>query len=112
MQKVNIGTALTKIDPSLPCTYSYKVIAGRRRFLACRDILKLDKISAIVKEFNSFESEFTAQFAENEERENWTDYDYTKAISFLKERNPDITQLEIAKIFNKTIDRVKKKKPL
>jgi len=88
---------------------AYNVVAGRRRFLACRDILKLDKISAIVKEFDSFESEFKAQFAENEERVNWTDLDYTNAIHFLIERNPKITQQGVADIFGKNLNWVKKK---
>lgn len=109
ISKVDLNQSISKIDPSLPCTYSYKVIAGRRRFLACKDLLKLNKISAIVKEFDSFESEFRAQFAENEERENWTDNDYVKAISFLKERNPKITQIEIANVFGKNLNWVKKK---
>ncbi len=87
----------------------YNVVAGRRRFLACRDILGLKKISVIVKDYRSFESEFAAQFAENEERENWTDFDYVKAINKIKDRNKNISNQDIAKIFNKTIDWVKKK---
>lgn len=87
----------------------YNVVAGRRRFLACRDILGLKKISVIVKDYRSFESEFAAQFAENEERENWTDFDYVKAINKIKDRNKKISNQDIAKIFNKTIDWVKKK---
>ncbi|MBP9889721.1 MAG: ParB N-terminal domain-containing protein [Leptospiraceae bacterium] len=90
-------------------TFKYKVVAGRRRFLACRDILKLKKISAIVKDFDSFESEFKAQFAENEERENWTDFDYVKAIQILKDKNESISQSEIAIVFGKSINWVKKK---
>jgi ParB/RepB/Spo0J family partition protein len=88
---------------------NYKVVAGRRRFLACRDILKLEKISAVVKEFSDFNAEFSAQFAENEERLNWSDYDYVKAIQILKEKNPGISQAQIATIFNKSIDWTKKK---
>ena len=87
----------------------YNVVAGRRRFLACRDILGLKKISAIVRDYRSFESEFAAQFAENEERENWTDFDYVKAINKIKDRNKKISNQDIAKILNKTIDWVKKK---
>ncbi len=87
----------------------YNVVAGRRRFLACRDILGLKKISVIVKDYRSFESEFAAQFAENEERENWTDFDYVKAINKIKDRNKKISNQDIAKIFNKSIDWVKKK---
>lgn len=87
----------------------YNVVAGRRRFLACRDILGLKKISVIVKDYRSFESEFAAQFAENEERENWTDFDYVKAINKIKDRNNKISNQDIAKIFNKSIDWVKKK---
>lgn len=87
----------------------YRVVAGRRRFLACRDILKLKTISAIVKNFETETDEFKAQFAENEERENWTDFDYVKAINKIKDRNKEISNQDIAKIFNKTIDWVKKK---
>lgn len=100
---------ISKIADKDKSEYLYKVIAGRRRFLACKDILKLDKISAIIKEYDSFESEFMAQFAENEERENWTDYDYVKAINLLKAKTLGISQAQLAKIFNKTIDWVKKK---
>jgi ParB/RepB/Spo0J family partition protein len=88
---------------------NYKVIAGRRRFLACRDILKLKTISAIVKNYDDDLSEFTAQFAENEERENWTDYDYVKAIQMIQAKKPGIKQEEIATVFNKTIDWTRKK---
>lgn len=88
---------------------NYRVIAGRRRFLACRDILNLKTISAIVKNYETETDEFKAQFAENEERVNWTDYDYVKAINKIKEKNQKITNQEIAEIFNKSIDWVKKK---
>lgn len=87
----------------------YRVVAGRRRFLACRDILNLKTISAIVKNYETETDEFKAQFAENEERENWTDFDYVKAINKIKDRNKKISNQDIAKIFNKTIDWVKKK---
>ncbi len=88
---------------------NYRVVAGRRRFLACRDILMLQTISAIVKNYETETDEFKAQFAENEERVNWTDFDYVKAINKIKDRNQKITNQEIAEIFNKTIDWVKKK---
>lgn len=87
----------------------YRVVAGRRRFLACRDILKLKYISAIVINYENDIAEFTAQFAENEERQNWTDYDYVKAIQMVQAKKPGIKQEEIAKVFNKSIDWTRKK---
>ncbi|MDX1958373.1 MAG: ParB N-terminal domain-containing protein [Leptospiraceae bacterium] len=84
----------------------YEVVAGRRRFLACRDILKLETIQAKLIDVAE-DSIFEIQFAENEERVNWTDYDYAKAIEILKSKNKSLH--EISATLHKTLDWVKKK---
>jgi ParB/RepB/Spo0J family partition protein len=97
--------AITKI----PNSDLYRVVAGRSRYFAVKDILKHPDIFAVVRNFKDEIDEFTAQFAENEERTNWSDKDYLIAIEQLRKKKEGLTLADIAKVFNKNIDWIKKK---